>query len=369
MRLTADQGTALERSSTDFAVGTLAAAECLPGEIIAARGERLPLPAATQPVRIAWGYAFSIATLHLLALFACLPWLFSWTGVVLAVAGTPLFGLLGITLCYHRLLTHQGLKCPKWLERTLATFGVCCLQDAPARWVAIHRMHHKHSDESEDPHSPLVTFWWSHVGWLLIEHREHSNVLFFEKYARDVLRDPYYLWLERRLNWLWTYIAHAVLYLVVGVAVGCLLSGFTTEALQFGLSVLVWGVFVRTVANWHITWSVNSVTHMLGYRNYETTDKSRNHWFIALLTHGEGWHNNHHADQRSCAHGHRWWEYDLTYRVILLLEAMGLATDVVHPRTQREAAQAGQANALESIAGSAPTNEVEPLTTPSDIAA
>ena len=323
---------------------------------VSTAGSRLALPQPTQPIRIAWGYTFSIATIHLLALFACLPWLFSWTGLVLGLVGTPLYGLLGMTMCYHRLLTHQGFKCPKWLERSLATIGVWCLQDTPARWVAIHRMHHNHSDEQEDPHSPLVTFLWSHMGWLLIKHREHSDVMFFEKYARDILRDRYYLWLERRLNWLWMYMAHAVLYFVIGTGVGYLMSGPTLAAVQFGLSVLVWGVFVRTVLVWHVTWSVNSVAHISGYRYYETGDRSRNHWLIAILTHGEGWHNNHHADQRSCAHGHRWWEYDLTYRTILFLEAIGLATDVVHPRSrQHTAAQLkSQANPPPGTSSDAP---------------
>jgi stearoyl-CoA desaturase (delta-9 desaturase) len=100
---------------------------------------------------------------------------------------------------------------------------------------------------------------------------------------------------------------------------------------QFGLSLLTWGVWVRTVAVWHITWSVNSITHVWGYRNYQTDENSRNNWFVALISNGEGWHNNHHADQRSAAHGHRWWEFDVTYLTVLALEKMGLARDVVRP--------------------------------------
>jgi len=297
----------------------------------------LELPAEVQPLRIAWGYTTSIIGIHVLSLLALSPWYFSWTGVILGFLGLPGYGLLGITLCYHRMLTHQGLVCPKWLEHTLAIIGVCNLQDTPARWVAIHRLHHRYADRRPDPHSPLVNFFWSHMGWVMVEHREHSTVMVFEKYARDVLRDRFYLALERNLAWFWVYAAHALAYVVIGTAVGRLLFGDWGRAVQFGGSLLVWGVFVRTVVAWHCTWSVNSFTHILGYRNYNTHDDSRNHWLVAIVAHGEGWHNNHHADQRAAAHGHRWWEYDLTWVVIRLLEMVGLARHVVRPRTWSDA--------------------------------
>ncbi len=299
--------------------------------------QRLGLPEPALPVKIAWGYLISITSVHLLSLFALSSWYFSWTGVVLCVVGIICCGMLGITLCYHRLLTHQGLVLPKWLERTFATFGVLSLEDTPARWVAIHRMHHKHSDERDDPHSPLVNFWWSHVGWLLIEHREHSTILFYEKYARDILRDPYYLWLERKLAWFWVYMLHIVAIYVVGFGVGWATKGEVMGGVQFGSSLVVWGVFIRTVFVWHGTWSVNSLTHIFGYRNYATKDDSRNLWLVALWAYGEGWHNNHHADQRAAVHGHRWWEFDSTYHVIRFLMAVGLAKEVVLPRSWSKA--------------------------------
>lgn len=299
-------------------------------------GRPLELPEAVQPLQINWAYALSILAIHLLSMLAFVPWFFSWTGLVLFLVGVPVYGILGITLCYHRLLTHQGLVCPKWLERAFAVLGVCNLQDTPARWVAIHRMHHKHADEQPDPHTPLVNFFWSHIGWVIVRHREHSDVRFFEQYARDVLRDPFYLFLERKLAWFWVYCAHAMLYFAGGFAAGWLAQGTWQAGLQFGLSLVVWGVFVRTVVNWHGTWAVNSVTHLWGYRNYETSDDSRNHWFIGIMAFGEGWHNNHHADQRAAVHGHRWWEFDSTYLVIRLLEALGLAKNVVLPKVWRE---------------------------------
>jgi stearoyl-CoA desaturase (delta-9 desaturase) len=167
-------------------------------KLAAPRSASLPLPEAALPVRLDWGYVVNISLIHVLSALMFVPWFFSWTGVVVAVLGFPFYGLLGITLCYHRILTHKGLTVPKWLERTLALIGVCSLQDTPARWVAVHRLHHQHSDRQDDPHTPLVNFLWAHMGWVLVRNRQHSRVIFFEQYARDVLRDPLYLWRPRR---------------------------------------------------------------------------------------------------------------------------------------------------------------------------
>lgn len=290
----------------------------------------LAYPSTVDHAKILWPYAISLGVYHLLAMLALVPWLFSWTGVASAVAGLYVFGTLGINLCYHRLLTHRGFNCPPWLEHGLALLGVCCLQDTPARWVAVHRLHHQHSDEEPDPHSPLVAFFWGHMGWLLVENRQVNSVLTYDRYARDVLKDPFYFAFERNLLWVWVNLVQWAVFFLTGLAIGWQ-GGTASDGVQFGLSLLVWGVFVRTVAVWHITWSVNSVTHIWGYRNYETDENSRNNWLVALVSNGEGWHNNHHADQRSAAHGHRWWEFDVTYLTIWLLEKLGLATDVVRP--------------------------------------
>lgn len=294
---------------------------------------RLERPLTAQNTRIVWPYVVGVGGIHLLALLAFIPWLFSWSGLALAVAGLYVFGTLGINLCYHRLLTHQGFECPKWLEHAFATLGVCCLQDTPARWVAIHRLHHQHSDEQPDPHSPLVDFLWGHMGWLLVENREVNQWSTYERYARDVLKDPFYMRFERGLFWLWTYLIHAAVFYAGGALVGLALTRTLSGSVQLGLSWLVWGVFVRTAAVWHITWSVNSLTHLFGYRNYETGENSRNNWFVALVSNGEGWHNNHHADQRAASHGHHWWEFDVTWLTIRLLQRVGLAHELVLPKS------------------------------------
>lgn len=294
---------------------------------------RLPHPPATQPIRIYWRYAIALTLVHLLALLAFIPWFFTWTGLIVGILGHFTFGMLGITVGYHRLLTHQGFTCPKWFEHTLAVMGICTLQDSPARWVAIHRLHHKHSDEPEDPHSPLVNFLWGHMGWLFVHSRDHRNVNAYERYVRDLLKDPFYLKLERNSFWLMIYVLHALTFTLAGFVGGWIASGSAWEGFRVGMSLLVWGVLVRTVAVLHGTWIVNSVTHIWGYRNYEDTgDNSRNSLLVALLSHGEGWHNNHHADQRAASHGHRWWEFDMSWWVIRGLEALGIAKDVVRPR-------------------------------------
>lgn len=268
---------------------------------------------------------------HLALPLAFVPWLFSWTGLIMVPLGNYIFTSIGIGLCYHRTLTHRGLTMPKWLEHFTALLGVCSLQDSPARWVAIHRKHHQYSDTQPDPHSPLAGFFWGHMQWLYDENPSLSSLDLYDRYARDILRDPFYYAFEKRLMWFWTYVMHAVLFFLAGLGIGYATTGDWMGGVQFGASLFVWGVIIRTVYTWHVTWAVNSVAHVIGYRNYPTNDSSRNHWLVALATNGEGWHNNHHADQRSAAHGHRWWELDVTWLTIRALEKVGLAWDVVRP--------------------------------------
>jgi fatty-acid desaturase len=289
------------------------------------------LPAAVDRRRVVWSYAVTVGLYHLISALAVLPWLFSWTGIVLAVLGLYVFGSLGINLCYHRLLTHRGLVCPKWLEHGFAMLAVCCMQDTPARWVAVHRRHHEHADRQDDPHSPLVNFLWGHVGWMLVDNQDLMRLGIYERYAKDILRDPFYRRMERTLLYPAVLFGSWAVFFLGGFVASLLGGGSIPAALQFGASLLVWGVFVRTVVVWHITWSVNSAAHLWGYRSYETGEESRNNWFVALISNGEGWHNNHHADPRSAAHGHRWWEIDVVFWTVRLLEMMGLARKVCRP--------------------------------------
>ncbi len=295
--------------------------------------DRLPLPDTVVRGQVCWTYAVTIALIHALALAAVVPWLFSWTGLIVMIVGVHVFGQ-AINLCYHRLLSHRSARVPRWLERFFVIMALCCMQDTPGRWVATHRFHHNHSDEQPDPHSPLVNFLWSHIGWLIIHNRRTQCMETYRKFAPDIFKDPFYMRLEKGFLALWVYAAHALLFFAVGFGIGAAVGG-AAEGLRFGLSLLVWGVFVRTVAVWHITWSVNSLTHLFGYQNYETGDHSRNNWLVAILTVGEGWHNNHHHDPASGSNQRRWWELDITYYELRLLEMVGLATNVIRPRDQR----------------------------------
>src|SRR5204863_9765605 len=143
----------------------------------------------------------------------------------------------GIGAGYHRLLTPRGYRCPKWFEHFLALLGVCSLQDSPARWVLVHRMHHQRSDREPDPHSPLAGLFWGHMGWLLVENREMNRLETYERYVRDLLRDPFYLKLERRALWVWVFVVHAVLFYLVGMLVGWYSTGAYLGGVQFGLSL------------------------------------------------------------------------------------------------------------------------------------
>lgn len=299
--------------------------------VVTQRG-RLPKPEKVdKDSRILWEYVVPVVLMHLLIPLAFLPYFFSWWGVLFLPIGNYIFTSLGIGAGYHRLLTHRGFTCPRWLEYTLSTLGVCSLQDSPARWVLVHRVHHQHSDHQPDPHTPRVSCFWAHMGWLFIDNRELSTAAAYDKYVRDLMRDGYYRWLQRGINWVLVYVYHAIAIVAAGAAVGWLLTGTTAGTLQTAGQFAMWGVVMRTVFTWHVTWGINSFSHMWGYRNYQTREDSRNNWLFALLTNGEGWHNNHHADPRSAQHGHRWWEIDLTYLSLLALEKVGLVKDLVRP--------------------------------------
>ena len=290
---------------------------------------RIKIPESAQPLRLARIDATGIAAIHLIALLAFVPWFFSWAGAVLAILGLYVFGTLGISLCFHRMLTHRGVVCPKWFERSLAILGLCCVQDTPARWVGMHRRHHEHADEQPDPHSPLAGFFWAHIGWMVFRNRDLTRLRLVSRYAKDIVRDPFYAWLEKDFRWVRVVLISWVSFFASGFLVELVQKRSGLDAIQFGFSVLIWGVFVRTVLVWHITWSVNSVTHLWGYRNYETDESSHNNLIIGFLSNGEGWHNNHHAAPGSARFGWRWWELDATWLTIRLLSALGLARKIV----------------------------------------
>jgi stearoyl-CoA desaturase (delta-9 desaturase) len=269
-----------------------------------------------------------LVAMHLLALLAFIPYCFTWWGIPIVLVGNAIFGSIGINLGYHRLLTHRSLVVPRWLEKTFTVCGLCSLEGPPIQWVAVHRIHHQFSDVPGDPHSPVVDdFYYGHVGWTYSD----DPVLKAQasRYVPDLISDPFQKWLHKRNRWHRVYYAHVAAIVLAGFLLGLALYGTWADAVHVMVLAFVWGVAVRTVYVWHITWLVNSAAHRWGYANYHTNDASRNNWFVAMLTNGEGWHNNHHAAPRAASHGHRWWEIDLTFTFVRMLEMVGLAKQVV----------------------------------------
>ncbi len=272
---------------------------------------------------VSWWSIGWLTFAHLVVLAA--PFTFTWTGLAVLVVLHWVTGSLGICLGYHRLLTHNGMKTHPWVRYTFATIGTLAGEGSPLDWVADHRKHHAFSDQDGDPHSPHDGGWWSHMFWLAYKTHSGERKAFLQRWVPDLYKDRGMRFLD--LMFLPLHIATGVLLFAVGYAFG---------GASFGISLVVWGMFVRLVGVLHTTWMVNSASHMWGYRNYETTDDSRNNWFVALIAYGEGWHNNHHAYPRMAKHGHRWWEFDVTWMAIRCLKACGLVWDVVDYRDAAE---------------------------------
>ncbi|MBI2495997.1 MAG: fatty acid desaturase [Candidatus Omnitrophica bacterium] len=262
-------------------------------------------------IKTKWEIVAGIAIIHAGVLLA--PFQFTWSGFWVFFALQFITGLLGITLCYHRLLAHRSFQVPKWLEYLLTVCGSLALQGGPIKWVSTHRVHHAFSDRPQDPHSPKRGFWWAHMFWLFAYDEVLDHPTKYPRYAPDLSRDRIHVLIEKTST-LHTFLLGGLLY-----ALG-------------GLPWLVWGTFVRTAFVYHATWLVNSAAHLWGYQSFNTNEGSTNNWWVALLSYGEGWHNNHHAYLHSAAHGLRWWELDITYATIRLLGAMRLATRIRLPQ-------------------------------------
>ncbi|WP_303673177.1 acyl-CoA desaturase [Vampirovibrio chlorellavorus] len=288
------------------------------------------LPSSALPAYATWqrfnAPLFSLyVLLHGVALAGFFT--FSWQGLL--VMGILSFSTicLGITLCYHRLLAHQSYQLAKPLTYVLALLGCLAFQRGPIWWTATHRLHHGKTDKAGDPHSPKYSVWWAHFLWPFFWHPQlDESEETLRRLAPDLWKDPGLRFLERY------YSAINVLFLGLLFGLGYWLGG----GLKMGLSILVWGGFLRIIYGLNVTWLVNSAAHLWGYRRYDTPDTSRNNWWVALLTWGEGWHNNHHAHARSAKMGFVWYELDVTYWIIALFRRLGLATQVVGSPLDRE---------------------------------
>lgn len=267
----------------------------------------------SQPLVFNWTSAIFFAIIHGVALLS--PWFFSWSALGVAIFLHWFLGSVGICLGYHRLLTHRSFSVPKGLERAIALVGALALQGGPIFWVAGHRRHHTYAEDvDKDPYSAKRGFWWSHMGWLLYDRPEFFEYESNRKFAPDLAKDGFYRWLDRYY-----------LLLQVPLGIGLYLLG--------GWSFVIYGIFFRSVILWHSTWLINSASHITGYRSYPSDDNSRNLWWAALLTYGEGWHNNHHAYPNVAKAGWQWWEIDMTWWLIAGLQRLGLARRINLPPT------------------------------------
>lgn len=256
---------------------------------------------------------------HVCAIVAL--FMFSWKALVFALLMWWMAESLGIGMGFHRLLTHRGYKTPKWMEYCLTVCGTLALQGGPIGWVATHRLHHQNSDKEGDPHSPRDGGFWAHMGWIITGDAIHNKTTELLPYVPDLRKDKFMIWISK-----WHWVPMVVL------AVGALVLG--------GWRYLMWGVFLRTVVGLHATYLVNSATHMWGSRRFLTGDTSTNNFWVAILSFGEGWHNNHHAHPQSARHGLAWYEFDLNWYGIFALRTLGLAWDVKLPAAKKNVAMA-----------------------------
>ena len=276
---------------------------------------RSPSSPARAADRVDWFKSTPFLAVHAVALATLLFGPFSW-GLLALAAGSYALRIFGITAGFHRYLSHRSFRTSRAFQFVLALLGTFATQKGPLWWAAHHRDHHRLSDEEGDIHSPVLSgFWWSHVGWILSTRHDATKL----DRVKDMARYPELRWLDRW--YLVPQLAYAGAFYVAG-----------------GLPALLWGYFVSTVFVWHGTFLVNSLAHVMGRRRYQTTDESRNSLLIALVTFGEGWHNNHHHYQSTANQGWYWWEIDVTYYLLRGLAAVGLVHDLrLPPAAVREA--------------------------------
>jgi stearoyl-CoA desaturase (delta-9 desaturase) len=266
--------------------------------------------------RIDWARIIPFIALHL----ACLAVLWvgvSWVAVVVALASYAL-RMFAITAFYHRYFSHRTFKTSRPVQFVFALIGAASTQRGPLWWAAHHRHHHKAADREDDPHSPRHGFLWSHMGWFLSRKHfgtDHSQIPDLVKYPELRLLDRYDLLVP---------VAYATGMFFLGVGLNAAFPNLGTS----GWQMLVWGYFVSTVVLIHVTLTINSLAHVWGRRRYATSDDSRNNWFLALLTLGEGWHNNHHHYPGSARQGFYWWEIDISYYVLRAMSWVGLVSDL-----------------------------------------
>jgi stearoyl-CoA desaturase (delta-9 desaturase) len=275
-----------------------------------------------------------IFLMHLLALGAFFTG-FSWTAFI-ALAVTYVVRVFALTAGFHRYFSHRSFKTSRVFQFILAWVGTSSAQLGPMWWAANHRHHHLHSDKPEDIHSPVIkNAFWAHIGWIMC--RAYGEIQYDR--VKDLVKYPELRFVDR-FHVLPVAMLIAALY-IAGAVLNAYFPGLGTS----GMQLVMWGFFVSTILVYHVTFFVNSVTHIVGKKRFVTNDESRNSWWVALLTFGEGWHNNHHRWPLSARQGMYWWEFDLSYLILRLLERVGLVWDIkVFPKKIYEEALAGAAD-------------------------
>ncbi|MDE2421375.1 MAG: acyl-CoA desaturase [Gammaproteobacteria bacterium] len=267
--------------------------------------------------QIDWVRIIPFILLHM----SCLAVFFvgvSWFAIIVMI-GFYLLRMFAITAFYHRYFSHKAFKTGRLVQFIFALIGVMSTQNGPLWWAAHHRYHHRHADQPSDLHSPRDGFWYSHMGWFL----NKQNFATQEYLVKDWIKFPELRWLDR----------HSVLISVMTAAsfwiVGSALAHYAPSLKTNGIQLFVWGFLISTILLTHITLTINSFAHRFGFRTYETQDDSRNNWFLAILTLGEGWHNNHHYCPASVRQGFIWWQIDISYYILRMMAAVGLVWDLV----------------------------------------
>jgi stearoyl-CoA desaturase (delta-9 desaturase) len=271
--------------------------------------------AATVSEGVNWITVTALVLFHLGAIAAL--FLFTWQRLVVGFVLYVVAINVGIGMCYHRLLTHRGYQVPKWIEYLMTICATLALEGGPIFWVSTHRVHHQHSDQEGDPHSPRDGGWWSHAGWLFYGLPLAAQTEALARYSPDLAKDRFHVWISK-YHWVPLAVSGVLLF-----GLGWYFSGPVS-----GIAMLLWGVALRVTFGLHATWFVNSAAHIWGSRRFTTRDTSRNNWWVALISGGEGWHNNHHAHPVSAKHGLAWYEIDPNFYGIWLMSKLGLAKKI-----------------------------------------
>jgi stearoyl-CoA desaturase (delta-9 desaturase) len=278
--------------------------------------KKQPFPEFATKERFQKKTTASIVIIHIIAI-ALAPFTFSYAGLIGLLIMYPLTQM-AITIGYHRMLSHRSFKAIPALRYLIVFLAVIALQGGPIHWAGTHRLHHAKSDEEGDPHSPVVnSFFWGHMAWNFFSHPQLDTDEDFEHFVPDLCKDKGLVFFQDN------FLLINIIFGFVVFGTGWLIGGWFTA-----ISMVVWSGLIRIVLVWNFTWFVNSATHVWGYQNYDSKDQSRNNWWVAILTFGEGWHNNHHAYPQAACNQHRWHEFDMSYWVIYSMSRLGLVTDV-----------------------------------------